>query len=132
MGWLSAALSLFIKPSGALVMAASIGIAAVELAIKLLRHSEQRRLTLKFAGWSFLSCLPVFGLAFWAALGSDYLSKETVVVPIKAQGIVRAITQGQDLIGLFMRFIVPVIGWWWFCTMAFCLILFGVDTIRVL
>ncbi len=128
-GWLSAALSLFIKPSGALVMAATIGIAAIELAIKCLRHPEQRRLTLKFAAWLFLSCLSVFGLAFWVALDSAYLDKQTISASIRSQEILRMVSQGQDLLGLFLRFIAPVIGWWWFCAIAFCLMLFGVETI---
>ena len=86
-GWLSSALSLFIKPSGALVMAATIGIAAIELAIRYLRHPDERRIAMRFAAWVFLSCVPVFGLAFWAALGSEYLGNETVSAGIKAQGI---------------------------------------------
>ena len=28
-----------------------------------------------------------------------------------------------------MRFIVPVIGWWWFCPMAFCLMLLGIEAV---
>ena len=70
----------------------------------------------------------MFGLAFWLAFGSDYLGKEMVFAAIKATGILRLITQGQDLTALFMGFIVPVIGWWWFCAMAFCLILFSIET----
>lgn len=128
-GWLSSALTFFIKPSGALVMGATIGVAAIEFLIRYLRHPEQRRSILKFAGWAFLSCLTVFGLAFWAAFGSDYLGEGTVSAGIKAQGILRLITEGEDLTAVFMRFIVPVLGWWWFCLMAFCLILLSIEAI---
>ena len=75
-GWLSSALTFFIKPSGSLIMAVTIGITAVELTIRYLRHPEQARLTLRLAAWVFLSCIPIFGLAFWAAFGSDYLREE--------------------------------------------------------
>ena len=128
-GWLSAALTFFIKPSGSLVMAATMAVAAIELVIRYIRYPEQRRLTLRFAGWVFLSCLPIFGLAFWAAFGSDYLSKEMVSASVKAQGILRLITEGEDLTAVFIRFIVPVIGWWWFCPMVFCLMLLGVQSV---
>ena len=128
-GWLSASLTFFIKPSGSLVMAATMAVAAIELVIRYIRYPEQRRLTLRFAGWVFLSCLPIFGLAFWAAFGSDYLSKEMVSASVKAQGILRLITEGEDLTAVFIRFIVPVIGWWWFCPMVFCLMLLGVQSV---
>jgi hypothetical protein len=109
-------------------MGATIGIAAIELVIRYLRHPNERRIATRFAAWVFLSCVPVFGLAFWAAFHSDYLGKETVSYGMKAQGILRMISQGEDLAAVFMRFIVPVIGWWWFCAMAFCLILFSIET----
>ena len=128
-GWLMSALSFFIKPSGALVMAATLGIAAIELLIRYLRYPEQRRKTLKFAAWVFLGCVPIFGLAFWLAFGSDYLSKEMVLAGIKATSILRLISEGQDLTAVFMRFIVPVIGWWWFCPMAFCLMLLAIEAL---
>jgi hypothetical protein len=126
-GWFASTLSFFIKPSGLLVMAATIGVAAIEFAIRHFRHPEQLRATLKFAGWVFLSCLVSFGLALWAALGSDYMSKDMISASVKAQGILRLITEGEDLTAVFMRFIVPVIGWWWFCPLAFCLIFLVVE-----
>ena len=126
-GWLSAALTFFIKPSGSLVMAATMGVAAIELLIRYLRHPEQVRFTLKLAALLFLACVPIFGLALWAAFGSDYLSKEMVLASVKAQGILRLITEGEDLTAVFIRFIVPVIGWWWFCPIVFCLMLLGVQ-----
>ena len=129
-GWLSSALTFFIKPSGSLVMAGTIGVAAIELAIRYIRHPEQLRSILKFAAWIFLSCLIVFGLSLWAALGSDYLGEATVSAGIKAAGILRLITEGEDLTAVFMRFIVPVFGWWWFCPMVFCLILFGIEAAK--
>ena len=128
-GWLLAALTFFIKPSGSLVMAATMGIAAIEFVIRYLRYPEQRQFTLRFARWVFLSCVPIFGLAFWAAFGSDYLRKEMVSAGIKATGILRLISEGQDLTAVFMRFIVPVIGWWWFCPMAFCLMLLSIEAV---
>lgn len=39
----------------------------------------------------------------------------------------RLINEGQDLTDLFKRFIVPVVGWWWFYAMAFCLMLFSAE-----
>ena len=128
-GWLLAALTFFIKPSGSLVMAATMGIATIEfvLDIFVIRTSA---LTLRLAAWVFLSCIPIFGLAFWAALGSDYLRKEIVLAGIKATGILRMISEGQDLTAVFALFIVPVIGWWWFCPMAFCMILLTIDTVQ--
>jgi hypothetical protein len=30
---------------------------------------------------------------------------------------------------VFTRFIVPVIGWWWFCPMVFCLLLLGIQSV---
>src|SRR4029077_9083662 len=125
----SSALSFFIKPSGSLVMAATVGVAAVELAI---RHFHPRQLgsTLKFAGWLFLGCFILFALAAWAAFGSDYMSKDMISAGMKATGILRLITDGEDLVAVFMRFIVPVIGWWWFCPIAFCLIFLVVEAGR--
>ncbi len=128
-GWFFSALSFFIKPSGSLVMTATIGIAAIELVIRYLRHPEQFRSTLRFAAWVFLGCIPVYGLSFWAAFGSDYLGENTVSAGIKAQGILRLISEGEDLTAVFTRFIGPVIGWWWFCPMAFCVILMSVETV---
>jgi hypothetical protein len=128
-GWFFSALSFFIKPSGGLVMAAMIGIAAIELIIRYLRHPEQIRSMLKFAAWVLLSCIPVYGFAFWTAFGSDYLGDNTVSAGIKAQGILRLISEREDLTAAFVRFIVPVIGWWWFCPMAFCLILIVLETV---
>ena len=86
-------------------------------------------MTLKFAAWVFLACVPVFGLAFWVAFGSDYLSKEMVLAGVKATSILRLISEGEDLTAVFIRFIVPVIGWWWFCPMAFCLMLLAVQSV---
>src|SRR4029077_2904897 len=97
-GWFASTLSFFIKPSGSLVMAATIGVAAVELAIRHFRHPEQLWSTLKFAGWVFLSCFVLFGLALWAALGSDYMSKDMISAGMRATGILRLITEGEDLI----------------------------------
>ena len=37
------------------------------------------------------------------------------------------INEGQDLTDLYKRFIVPVVGWWWFYAMAFCLMLFNAE-----
>ena len=128
-GWFFSALSFFIKPSGGLVMAAMIGIAAIELIIRYLRHPEQIRSMLKFAAWVLLSCIPVYGFAFWTAFGSDYLGDNTVSAGIKAQGILRLISEREDLTAAFVRFIVPIIGWWWFCPMAFCLILIVLETV---
>ena len=48
-GWLLAALTFFIKPSGSLVMAATMGIATTEFVIRYLRYPEQRHFTLKLA-----------------------------------------------------------------------------------
>ena len=128
-GWLSAALTFFIKPSGSLVMAAAIGVAAIELVIRYFRHPEQARFTLRFAALLSLACIPVFGLTFWAAFGSDYMSKEIVSAGVKALEILRLITSGEDLITVVVRFIVPVIGWWWFCPMVFCLLLLGIQSV---
>ena len=128
-GWLLAALTFFIKPSGSLVMAATMGIATTEFVIRYLRYPEQRHFTLRLAARVFLSCIPIFGLAFWAAFGSDYLRKEIVLAGIKATGILRMISEGQDLTAVFALFIVPVIGWWWFCPIAFCMILLSIDTV---
>ena len=122
-------LTFFIKPSGSLVMAATVGIAAIELVIRYLRYPEQRYFTLKFAAWVFLGFIPIFGLAFWAAFGSDYMRKDIVFAGIKATGILRMISEGQDLTAVFALFIVPVIGWWWFCPMAFCLIFLTIDAV---
>jgi hypothetical protein len=126
-GWFSSALTFFIKPSGSLVMAATVGVAVVELSVRHFRHPEQLRSTLKFAGWLFFGCFMLFVLAAWTALGSDYMSRDMIAAGVKAQGILRLITEGEDLVAVFMRFIVPVIGWWWFCPIAFCLIFLVVE-----
>ena len=39
----------------------------------------------------------------------------------------RLINERQDLTDLYKRFIVPVVGWWWFYAMAFCLMLFSAE-----
>jgi hypothetical protein len=92
---------------------------AVELAIRHFRHPEQLGSTLKFvAGFLVASSC---SRSRWAAFGSDYASKDRFG---RHEGDRNPAIDHRKvrIIAVFMRFIVPVIGWWWFCPIAFCLI----------
>jgi hypothetical protein len=118
-GWFVGAFSLFIKPSGLLVMIALVGVAAVELVIHFFGSHSGRRTILKFAAPVYLIGLSVFGVALWLAFGSEYLSPELIAQAVRGQQFVLSMNQGRELFGTLALFIVPVFGWWWFCPGVF-------------
>jgi hypothetical protein len=118
-GWFVAALSLFIKPSGLLVMMTFVGISTVEFVILFMDRHSNRTITLKLGVKVFIIGFCIFGMGLWQAFSSEYLSREVITQAVKASQILISIRQGGELFGLFALFVVPVLGWWWFCPGVF-------------
>jgi hypothetical protein len=118
-GWLICGFSFFIKPSGLLVMITLAGVATVELLIHCFGSHPGRRSIFKFAAPVYLIGFAVFGVALWLAFGSDYMSREVIAQAVKGQQFVLSLNQGSELFAMLALFVVPVLGWWWFCPGVF-------------
>jgi hypothetical protein len=129
-GWVAGAFTFFIKPSGLLVMIALAGVATVELTLSCFASHYGRRAILKFAFSVYLIGLAVFGVALWLAFGSDYMSREVIAKAVRASQFVLSRNQGRDLFAMLALFVVPVVGWWWFCPGVFFLCLIVVESFQ--
>jgi hypothetical protein len=114
-GWLVGAFSLFIKPVGLLLMMVLIGIATVEFVILFLGSDSSRRAILKFMAFVYFIGFCIFGFTLWLVFGSDYMSSEVIAQSVRAQQFYISLYQAGELFPSLALFIVPVIGWWWFC-----------------
>lgn len=125
-GWFFGAFSLFIKPSGMLVMMTLVGVVTVEFAIRMFDRRDNRSVIPKFGALVYLIGFSVFGLALWLALSSDYMSREVIAQAVKASQFVLDMNQQTPLLSMLSWFIGPVIGWWWFCpgVLFVCFLLF--------
>jgi hypothetical protein len=115
LAWLVGAFSFFIKPSGMLVMMALVVIATVELLLLFLDRLSHRFSVLKFSALVFSTGFFICGAALWLAFNSDYMSREVITQAVKASQILLSFGQGSDTFAMLAMFVVPVIGWWWFC-----------------
>jgi hypothetical protein len=129
-GWLVGAFTLFIKPSGLLIMMALVGVATVEFGVLFSASYPNRRTNLKFAALVYLIGFCLFGVALWPVFRSDYMSREVIEQSIKAQHIFITLFQGEELFSMLSLFVVPVIGWWWFCPGVFLIGLVVAETIE--
>jgi len=118
-GWFVCAFSFFIKPSGLLIMMALVGVATVEFIALFFGSHFNRRAILKLAALVYFIGFFVFGVALWLAFSSDYMSREVIAQAVKGQQFVVSMYQGRELLALLALFVVPVIGWWWFCPEVF-------------
>jgi hypothetical protein len=131
-GWFVGAFSFFIKPSGLLIMMALVGVAAVELLVRLFDSHSDRHAVLKRAAMVYFIGFSVFGLALWAALGSDYMSREMIAQAVKGQQFVLIMNQGRELFAMLALLIVPVFGWWWFCPGVLFSCLVVIETVHAI
>lgn len=118
-GWFVGAFSFFIKPSGLLVMIALVGVATLEFVVRFFGSHSNRRAILKFAVLVYFIGFCIFGVALWLAFGSDYMSREVIAQAVKGQQFVLYLNQGSELFTMLAVFVVPVLGWWWFCPGVF-------------
>ena len=114
-GWFVCVFSLFIKPSGLLIMMALVGVATVEFIVRFFGSHSNRRAILKFAALVYFIGFSIFGVALWLAFGSDYMSREMIAQAVRGQQFVRSLHRGRELFAILALFVVPVLGWWWFC-----------------
>jgi hypothetical protein len=82
------AFSLFIKPSGVLIMMVFVGVATAEFGVLILENRSPFRPILKRAAFVYLIGFCIFAIALWLALGSDYMSPEVIAKAIKASQFV--------------------------------------------
>jgi hypothetical protein len=129
-GWIVSVFSFFVKPSGSLVMMSLIAIAAVEFGILFFENGSGRRAVVRFAFIVYAIAFCLFGVAFWLALKSDYMSHEVIGQAIKASQYLISMYQGRELVALLAMFIVPVVGWWWLCPGMLYFSLIVVETIQ--
>jgi hypothetical protein len=132
-GWLVGAFSFFIKPSGLLVMMALVGVATVEFVVPFLGTHPNRRVILKFAALVYFIGFCIFGVALWLAFRSDYMSREVIAYYVRAQQFLIAELaeyRRTDLLTSLALFVVPVVGWWWFCPGVFLIGLVVAETIE--
>jgi hypothetical protein len=127
-GWFVGAFSLFIKPSGLLIMMALVGITAVELSVLFFENRSDRRTLLRLATSIYFIGFCIFGFALWLAFDSDYLSRAVIEKAVKASQFVLVRNQGRELLTMLALFVVPVIGWWCFCPGLFYSGLLAVET----
>jgi hypothetical protein len=113
--WLVCAFTLFIKPSGLLLMMTLVGIAAVEFVILILENPSHRSAILKLAGFVYAIGFCIFAVVLWLAFSSDYLSREVIARAVKASQFLLIRNEGQELFAMLALFVVPVVGWWWLC-----------------
>ena len=118
-GWLVCVFSFFIKPSGLLIMMALVGVVTVEFVVRFFGGHSNRRSMLKLAALVYFIGFSIFGVALWLAFGSDYMSREVIAQAVKGQQLVLSLYQGRELFSMLALFVVPVIGWWWFCPAVF-------------
>jgi hypothetical protein len=118
-GWLVCVFSFFIKPSGLLIMMALVGVATVEFVVLFFGRHSNRRAILKLAALVYFIGFSIFGVALWLAFSSDYMSREVIAQAVKGQQFVVSMNRGRELFALLALFVVPVIGWWWFCPGVF-------------
>jgi hypothetical protein len=131
-GWLACAFSFFIKPSGLLVMMVLLGVVTVEFFLLFFCRHPDRRAVFKFAASVYLISTVVFSVALWLGFGSEYMSPQVIAQAVKGQQFVLSLNQGRELLGMLVLFIVPVLGWWWFCPGIFLMCLFIVETVQSL
>ncbi len=89
------------------------------------------RAILKLAALVYFIGFSIFGVALWLAFGSDYMSREMIAQAVKGQQFVLSLNQGRELFAMLALFVVPVIGWWWFCPGVFFTCLVVVEAVRV-
>jgi hypothetical protein len=131
-GWFVCAFSFFIKPSGLLIMMALVGVATVELVVRFFGSDSNRRVILKFAVLIYFIGFSLFAVALWLAFGSDYMSRDMIAQAVKGQQFVLSLNQGRELFAMLALFVVPVLGWWWFCPGVFftgCVVVEAVQSI---
>jgi hypothetical protein len=131
-GWLVCAFSLFIKPSGLLIMIALVGVATVEFVVLFFEGHANRRAIVKLAALVYLIGFSIFGVALWMAFGSDYMSREVIAQAVRGQQFVLSLNQGRALFAMLALFVVPVLGWWWFCPGIFFVGLFVVEVVHTI
>jgi hypothetical protein len=129
-GWFVCVYSFFIKPSGLLIMIALVGVATAEFLILFFGRLSSRHAVLKFAAPVYLIGFCVYGVALWLAFGSDYMSREVIAQAVKGQQFVLSLNQGRELFAILALFVVPVVGWWWFCPGVFFIGLVVVEAVQ--
>ena len=129
-GWLVCVFSLFIKPSGLLIMMALVGVVTVEFVVRFFGSHSNGRAILKLAALVYFIGFCIFGVALWLAFGSDYLSREVIPQSIRASQFVLALNQGRELFSILVLFVDPVLGWWWFCPGVFFTCLVVVEAVQ--
>jgi hypothetical protein len=115
LGWFVSAFSFFIKPSGLLIMIASIAITIVEFSVLIFENRSRRRTLLRLAFFVYSIGFCVFALALWLAFDSDYMNRAVIGKAIRASQFLLELNQGRKLFAMLALFVVPVVGWWWFC-----------------
>jgi hypothetical protein len=114
-GWFAGAFSYFVKPSGILVMMTLVGVAGVELLILFFSSQLRGRTMAKFVAAVYATGFSIMGIALWLALASGYMSHEVITHAIRASQILISVNQGRQLFAILALFVVPIVGWWWFC-----------------
>ena len=115
--WIVSGFTLFIKPSGMLVMAITIGIALIELIGQIMMRPSDWRNSLKFSGKSLGVAVALFALVVTSSIKSNYLASETIAYFKNATSIIVNMFRDIPKFSFFRAFIPCVIGWWWFFPM---------------
>jgi hypothetical protein len=123
--WMVAGFTLFIKPSGMLVMATILGIALVELIGQLVSQPSGWRNSLKFAAKSLSIALIVFAVIGTLSLKSKYLDSGSIAYFRNATSICVGLFADIRKLDFFLAFIPSVVGWWWLCPMVIATICFA-------
>jgi len=126
LGLLIAAYTVFIKPSGAIMMACISGIWFVEVLLQRtsapLASATGRSLG-KFVALSAVVGVAIYALAIILCLTSSYLAPANLSFGVGATGILRKLMSGPTYVQVIRAFIHPTLGWYWFVPMVllFCL-----------
>src|SRR5258705_11914508 len=96
-------------------MMALVGVATVEFVVRFFGSRSNGRAILKLAALVYFIGFSIFGVALWLAFGSDYMSREMIAQAVRGQKFVLSLNQGSELFAMLALFVVPVLGWWWFC-----------------
>jgi hypothetical protein len=117
LSWFVAAYTLFIKPSGLLVMMMK-AMGGVELVILFLAEARERRGgVLRLGAWMFSGAILIYGGALALAMNSPYMDRQAISDGVAAQKIDLFLSLCPVLPRL-SQMIRPVIGWWWFIPLA--------------
>ena len=126
LGWLAGAYTIFIKPSGVLVMGCLFPVFIIESIISWRKKNIE---IWKNIIANLAIGVGIAGIAGFLAIYSGYLSKEIVQAAVIGQKLVIQIAH-QPIHTQLKLFIGPVFGYWWFCLIAITTLVLLVTLIR--